>query len=231
MCLSPEIGHLRFCPQCQQPLTQFGRFWVCPEHGQAPTDALAASIVPLRIFLNYGHDANEGLVRLNSDMYDGVFLAIHDLSRRVCVFNDESLVNRKADIWRVSLFGDDNRLSAVVSQPDFDRKTVSLVIDLATGAKQEGPCPANARNVNWIDAFEPADPAHLCLRDHGLTFCLPPDGTREPATFSAEARIRLAQFSSDGQLLVIACDTGQLHFLDARGPDTDRGARSATKPP
>lgn len=49
------------CPKCHQPLTQVGKFWVCPEHGPVPPDR---PFGPLRIFLSYGHDANEELVRL-----------------------------------------------------------------------------------------------------------------------------------------------------------------------
>ena len=63
------------CPRCHQPLTRFGKFLICPEHGQvsalsgddgeAPSTLHPSSIClhPLRIFLSYGHDANEELVR------------------------------------------------------------------------------------------------------------------------------------------------------------------------
>src|SRR5262249_21384260 len=29
------------CPRCQQGLTQFGKFWICPEHGPVQADAAA----------------------------------------------------------------------------------------------------------------------------------------------------------------------------------------------
>jgi hypothetical protein len=49
-----------FCSQCNQPLDQFGKFPTCTQHGQVfPEKAFA----PLRIFLSYGHDDNEELVR------------------------------------------------------------------------------------------------------------------------------------------------------------------------
>ena len=48
------------CPKCDQPLTQVGQFWICQQHGQV---ALEKPFAPLRIFLSYGHDANEELVR------------------------------------------------------------------------------------------------------------------------------------------------------------------------
>ena len=59
------------CPRCNQSLTQVGKHWVCPEHGQISSrssrgdeaQTSSAPVVPLRIFLSYGHDANEELVR------------------------------------------------------------------------------------------------------------------------------------------------------------------------
>jgi hypothetical protein len=49
------------CPRCKEPLTRVGKHWVCPEHGQISLEKPSA---PLRIFLSYGHDSNEELVRL-----------------------------------------------------------------------------------------------------------------------------------------------------------------------
>jgi hypothetical protein len=48
------------CPTCQQALVNVGDFWICPRHGQVTTDAPHAK---LKIFLSYGHDGNEELVR------------------------------------------------------------------------------------------------------------------------------------------------------------------------
>ena len=65
------------CPNCQQSLTQVGKHWICPEHGQInlgssrreEAQTFSASVAPLRIFLSYGHDANEELVRrIKSDL-------------------------------------------------------------------------------------------------------------------------------------------------------------------
>jgi hypothetical protein len=50
------------CPTCHQLLTKVGNFWICPEHGQVSTEP--KPVAPLRIFLSYGHDHNEELVRL-----------------------------------------------------------------------------------------------------------------------------------------------------------------------
>jgi hypothetical protein len=48
------------CPDCSAPLTRFGKFWICQEHGQVESGKPSG---PMRIFLSYGHDANEELVR------------------------------------------------------------------------------------------------------------------------------------------------------------------------
>jgi hypothetical protein len=48
------------CPQCNAEATKFGAFWICPTHGQLPE---AKPFAPMRIFLGYGHDRNEELVR------------------------------------------------------------------------------------------------------------------------------------------------------------------------
>lgn len=51
---------LQHCPKCDQLLTQVGQFWVCPQHGQITQEK---PVTPLHIFLSYGHDSNEELVR------------------------------------------------------------------------------------------------------------------------------------------------------------------------
>ncbi len=48
------------CPTCSEALTQVGNFWICPHHGQV---SLKKPSGAMRIFLSYGHDANEELVR------------------------------------------------------------------------------------------------------------------------------------------------------------------------
>src|SRR5271157_1671385 len=48
------------CPQCSAEATKVGAFWICPTHGPLPE---AKPVAPMRIFLSYGHDNNEELVR------------------------------------------------------------------------------------------------------------------------------------------------------------------------
>jgi hypothetical protein len=50
------------CPTCSEPLTHVGNFWICPQHGQV---SLETPCGPMRIFLSYGHDANEELAFCN----------------------------------------------------------------------------------------------------------------------------------------------------------------------
>ena len=54
------------CPECEQPLTQVGQFWICPQHGQV---SLEKPFVPMRVFLSYGHDEHTSLARrLHDDL-------------------------------------------------------------------------------------------------------------------------------------------------------------------
>ncbi len=54
------------CAQCQTEAAQIGAFWICSQHGQLPEPKRVA---PMRIFLSYGHDANEELVaRIKADL-------------------------------------------------------------------------------------------------------------------------------------------------------------------
>lgn len=48
------------CPQCQAEATRVGSFWVCGVHGPLPEPK---PVAPLCVFLSYGHDENEELVR------------------------------------------------------------------------------------------------------------------------------------------------------------------------
>jgi len=48
------------CPKCDQQLVNVGKHWICPEHGHILMEKPSVS---MRIFLSYGHDANEVLVR------------------------------------------------------------------------------------------------------------------------------------------------------------------------
>ena len=54
----PKQEH--YCPKCEQPLTQVGSFWICPQHGQV---SLEKPFVPMRVFLSYGHDEHTPLAR------------------------------------------------------------------------------------------------------------------------------------------------------------------------
>ncbi len=57
----PENGIVKHCQQCKVELIKVGKFWICPEHGQIDQDK---PVAPLCIFLSYGHDENETLVRM-----------------------------------------------------------------------------------------------------------------------------------------------------------------------
>jgi hypothetical protein len=41
----------QICSLCQQPLTQVGKHWICPEHGQIPPRSSRGSDFPSSFFL------------------------------------------------------------------------------------------------------------------------------------------------------------------------------------
>ncbi len=94
------------CPKFNQVLLQVGEFWICPKHGQI---ALYKSVQPLRIFLSYGHDSNEDLVRqIKTDLEKRG----HD------VWFDKSDI-KFGDDWRRSItegIVDSNRVLAFLSK-------------------------------------------------------------------------------------------------------------------
>lgn len=49
----------KYCPKCHHPLTEVGAFWICRQHG---LDSFEKLHTALRIFLSYGHYADEELV-------------------------------------------------------------------------------------------------------------------------------------------------------------------------
>jgi len=52
------------CPKCRTTVQQVGKFFVCPEHATVEPVYVDGPVAgPLRIFLSYGHDGNEELVR------------------------------------------------------------------------------------------------------------------------------------------------------------------------
>ena len=52
------------CPECHAAVQQVGKFIVCPEHGPVEPVYVDGPVAGrLRIFLSYGHDGNEELVR------------------------------------------------------------------------------------------------------------------------------------------------------------------------
>jgi WD40 repeat protein len=70
------------CPHCPQPLTAFGKFWVCPEHGPVQPAAPSAPPPPAekRIFLSYGRvDALDFTLRLARDLQQHGYFVWFDL--------------------------------------------------------------------------------------------------------------------------------------------------------
>jgi len=145
------------CPQCNQALTQVGQFFVCPEHGQMSVDK---PFVPLRIFLSYGHDSNEELVRLIK----------RDLGKRGHeVWFDKNEIKGGYD-WRRSITDgimSSNRVLSFLSKHSTRDPGVCLdEIAIAIGAKggniqtilveseQEVTPPTTVSHIQWLDMHD-----------------------------------------------------------------------------
>lgn len=145
------------CPQCQFEATHVGIFWICPKHGQLPE---SAPPVPLRIFLSYGHDANEELVR---HIYADLKQRGHD------VWFDKTEI-KFGDEWRRAITDgilQSNRVLSFLSKHSTRDPGVCLdEIAIAIGAKggniqtilveseQEVKPPPSISHLQWLDMHD-----------------------------------------------------------------------------
>jgi TIR domain len=147
----------RGCPSCGQPLVHVGKFAVCPEHGAIsapePTDRL-------RIFLSYGHDSNEELVRL---IKAGLEERGHD------VWFDKSEI-KAGDDWRREITDGINNSHRVVSflskhsmrDPGVCRDEIAIAIGVKGGniqtvlveAELDVEPPVNIGHIQWLDMHD-----------------------------------------------------------------------------
>jgi hypothetical protein len=134
-----------------------GAFWICPTHGQAPE---AKRFTPLRIFLSYGHDDNEDLVRrIKVDLEERG----HD------VWFDKSEI-KYGDDWRRAItdgiIGSDRVLSFLSKHSTRDPGVCLDEIGIAIGVKggniqtvlvdseTEVKPPATISHIQWLDMHE-----------------------------------------------------------------------------
>ncbi|MCP5524790.1 MAG: toll/interleukin-1 receptor domain-containing protein, partial [Verrucomicrobiales bacterium] len=138
-------------------LTRVGKHWVCPEHGSvSPTEKPK----PLRIFLSYGHDANEDLVRRIKD----------DLEKRGHdVWFDKSDI-KFGDNWRREITDGilgSNRVLSFLSKhstrdPGVCRDEIAIAIGVKGGniqtilveSEAEVQPPVNISHVQWLDMHD-----------------------------------------------------------------------------
>jgi len=145
------------CPKCDQPLTQVGKHWICPVHGQVSQENHSES---LRIFLSYGHDANEELVHcIKADLEKRG----HD------VWFDKSDI-KFGDNWRRSITDgivDSNRILSFLSKhstrdPGVCRDEIAIAIGVKGGniqtilveSEQEVQPPVNIGHIQWLDMHD-----------------------------------------------------------------------------
>jgi len=145
------------CPQCEQPLTQVGTFWICPRHDQV---SLEKPFAPMRIFLSYGHDHNEELVRrIKADLEKRG----HD------VWFDKNEI-KFGDEWRRSITDGilkSNRVLSFLSKhstrdPGVCRDEIAIAIGVKGGniqtilveSEQEVQPPVNIGHIQWLDMHD-----------------------------------------------------------------------------
>lgn len=145
------------CPKCDQPITRVGEFLICPQHGQV---VLEKPFAPLRIFLSYGHDNNEELVRrIKADLEKRG----HD------VWFDKNEIKGGHD-WRRSItegIVDSHRVLSFLSKYSTRDPGVCLdEIAIAIGAKggniqtilveseQEVKSPPSISHIQWLDMHD-----------------------------------------------------------------------------
>ena len=152
--MSDELNR---CPSCSAPLTQVGNFWICGQHGQV---SLQKPSGPMRIFLSYGHDANEELVRrIKADLEKRG----HD------VWFDKSEI-RFGDDWRRQITDGivgSNRVLSFLSKhstrdPGVCRDEIAIAIGVKGGniqtilveSEQEVQPPVNIGHIQWLDMHD-----------------------------------------------------------------------------
>ena len=145
------------CPHCNQALTQVGKCWVCPEHGQFSPNKPGR---PLRIFLSYGHDAHEEPVRRIKTVLE---------KRRHDVWFDKHELKFGED-WRRSItdgiLKSTRMLSFISKHPTRDhgvcRDGIVIALTVKGGniqtipveSEQEVQPPVNMGHTQWLDMHD-----------------------------------------------------------------------------
>jgi len=145
------------CPQCDAEPAKVGAFWICLTHGQLPEPK---PFTPMRIFLSYGHDDNEELVRrIKADLEKRG----HD------VWFDKNEI-KFGDEWRRAITDGILNSQRVVSflskhstrDPGVCRDEIAIAIGVKGGniqtilveSEQEVQPPVNIGHIQWLDMHD-----------------------------------------------------------------------------
>ncbi len=163
----------RSCPQCNEQLAQVGTFWICPTHGQMQE---LKPFSPLRIFLSYGHDANEKLVRrIKGDLEQRG----HD------VWFDKTDI-KAGDDWRRAITDGILHSQRVVSflskystrDPGVCRDEIAIAIGVTGGniqtilveSETEVQPPLSISHVQWLDMHDWQEQCDFDRADWGVWY-------------------------------------------------------------
>ena len=151
---TPDDPDAQPCPQCGEATVHVGAFSVCPTHGQISEPR---QFTALRVFLSYGHDANEELVRrIKADLEQRG----HD------VWFDRTEI-KAGDDWRRTITDGILQSQRVVSflskhstrDPGVCRDEVAIAIGVKGGniqtvlveSEAEVQPPVNIGHIQWLD--------------------------------------------------------------------------------
>lgn len=204
------------CPECGTPLTQFGKFWMCPEHGPQDPTASAQSATPSTtqsqvphedikhdLFISYAHADNEsGWIDDFVTSLKAEYKKLSDLDLHV-FFDKESIKN--GDDWQ-------HRIASNVAS------STQFVIFMSPNYFKSEWCRREWRK--WIDT-EIAN--HLLNQGVAPIQIVPVRGLFDGAMQPGEVAYHLAgQVDTDNRLQLESAISRHIHEIQKRHHEQDK---------
>lgn len=194
-----------YCPECGVELTQFGKFWMCPEHGpQAPTQTKDThQDIKHDLFISYAHADNEnGWIDDFVASLKEEYKKLSDLDLHV-FFDKESIKN--GDDWQ-------HRIASNVAS------STQFVIFMSPNYFKSEWCRREWRK--WIDT-EIAN--HLLNQGVAPIQIVPVQGLFDGAMLPAEVACHLAgEVNTDNRLQLENAISRHIHEIQKRHHEQDK---------